>query len=268
MIYLVFFVTLHPNRHTMKKYLFLFIFSVLATGVFAQQNIAEEVRGADSTSTGFVAKALHWYDANMNYTAVGLLMTIESSFIPFPSEVVIPPAVYVASNPESEGGMNIWLIVVVGTIGAMLGAFINYYLSRWLGRPIIYKFVDSKAGHLLSLSGEKMERAEKYFNDHGKISTLVGRLIPVIRQLISIPAGLSKMNVGAFALFTFIGAAVWNCILALLGVLAYKAAKPSLIEEYSHTLSIIIVALFAVVVVFFIAKAIWKKKKKNAQKNL
>ena len=226
-----------------------------------QANIAEQVRGNDTTSTGFIAKALRWYDANMNYTAVGILMTVESSFIPFPSEVVIPPAVYVAANPQSAGGMKIWLIIVIGTLGAMLGAFINYYLSRWLGRPIIYKLADSKVGHLLSLSGEKLERAERYFNDHGNISTLVGRLIPVIRQLISIPAGLSKMNIGAFALFTFIGAAIWNCILGLLGWLAYKAADPALIEKYSHQLSIILIVLFCAVIAFIIAKALWKKKK-------
>ena len=242
--------------------------SATAQSDVSEANVAESIRGTDTASKGFVAEALRWYDANMNYGAVAALMTVESSFVPFPSEVVIPPAVYVASNPESAGGMKIWLIVVFGTLGAMLGAFINYYLSRWLGRPIIYKFVDSKVGHALSLSGEKMERAEKYFNDHGKVSTLVGRLIPVIRQLISIPAGLAKMNVGAFALFTFIGAAVWNCVLALLGWLAYKAAKPSLIEEYSHQLSVIIIVLFCAVVAFVILRAIWKKRKKKAAKNL
>ena len=229
-----------------------------------QLTIAEQVRTADSGSSGFVAAALHWYDAHMNYTAVGLLMTIESSFVPFPSEVVIPPAVYVASNPESASGMKIWIIVVVGTLGALLGAFINYYLSRLLGRPIIYAFAESKLGHLLSLNSEKIERAEAYFNKHGNISTLVGRLIPVIRQLISIPAGLSKMPVGAFALYTFLGAAAWNCILALLGVLAYRAAKPALIEEYSHALSIILIALFCAVILFIIIRALWKKRRQNS----
>lgn len=224
--------------------------------------IAEAVRG-DSSATGFVADLLHWYDANMNYWAVGGLMAIESSFIPFPSEVVIPPAVYVAANPESRGGMKIWLVVLVGTLGALLGAFINYFLSRWLGRPIIYAFVDSKLGHMLQLSGEKMERAEQYFNDHGIVSTLVGRLIPVIRQLISIPAGLSKMNIGAFALYTTIGALVWNCVLALLGWLAYQAADPTVIERYSSLLSYIIIALFVAVVAFFVVRYFVKKSKKQ-----
>ncbi|MBQ9546975.1 MAG: DedA family protein [Bacteroidales bacterium] len=197
----------------------------------------------------------------MNYTAVGVLMTVESSFIPFPSEVVIPPAVYVASNPDSASGMNIWVIILVGTLGAMLGAFINYFLSRWLGRPIIYAFVESKLGHALMLSGEKMERAEEYFNKHGNISTLIGRLVPVVRQLISIPAGLSKMNIGSFALYTFIGAATWNCILALLGYLAYQAADPTVIERYSHLLSIIILALVGVGCLYFVYRLIRKKRR-------
>ena len=112
------------------------------------QHVAEEVRGTDSSSSGFVSQVLTWYDAHMNYQAVGLLMTLESSFVPFPSEVVIPPAVYVACNPDTKGGMKIWLIVLFGTLGALLGAYINYFLSRWLGRPIIYAFADSKVGHL------------------------------------------------------------------------------------------------------------------------
>lgn len=227
------------------------------------QNIAEQVRGTDSNSSGFVADLLTWYDAHMNYSAVGLLMTLESSFIPFPSEVVIPPAVYVASNPDTKGGMKIWLIVLIGTLGAMLGAYINYFLSRWLGRPIIYAFADSKVGHLLRLSKENVQRAEDYFNQHGNVSTLVGRLIPVIRQLISIPAGLSKMNIAAFSLFTFLGAAVWNCILALLGYLAYRAADPSVIERYSHELSVIIIIIFCAAVAFFIVRALIRKRRKS-----
>ena len=225
------------------------------------QGVAEAVRG-DTASSGFVANVLHWYDSNMNYMAVAGLMTLESSFIPFPSEVVIPPAVYVASNPDSRGGMKVWIIVVFGTIGALLGALINYFLSMWLGRPIVYAFAESKLGHVLQLSKEKVQRAETYFNDHGVFSTLVGRFIPVIRQLISIPAGLSRMNLGAFCLFTTIGALVWNCILALLGWLAYKAADPSVIEKYSHELSIAIVALLVAVIAFFVIRYLVKKRKK------
>lgn len=234
---------------------------VLAQPLAAQTNtnIAEAV---DTTKTGWVASVLHWYDAHMNYYAVAGLMTLESSFIPFPSEVVIPPAVYVAANPESRGGMQIWLVVLFGTLGALLGALINYFLSMWLGRPIVYAFAESKLGHFFRLSKEKVVKAENYFNDHGNVSTLVGRFIPVIRQLISIPAGLSKMNLGAFCFFTTIGALAWNCILALLGWLAYKAADPSVIEKYSHQLSIIIVVLFVAAVAFLIVRAIIKKRRK------
>ena len=233
-----------------------------APALQAQQSVGV-AEAVDSTKSGWVASVLHWYDAHMNYVAVAGLMTLESSFIPFPSEVVIPPAVYVAANPESAGGMKIWLVVLFGTLGALLGALINYFLSMWLGRPIVYAFAESKLGRVLQLSKEKVQRAEVYFNDHGNVSTLVGRFIPVIRQLISIPAGLSKMNIGAFCFFTTIGALAWNVILALLGYLAYKAADPSVIEKYSHQLSIIIVALFVAVVLFFVLRAVIRKRKKN-----
>ena len=253
----------HPTRNTLRPLLLLvaLLFVTQPMTVQAQDaaNIAEAV---DTNRSGWVASVLHWYDAHMNYLAVGGLMTLESSFIPFPSEVVIPPAVYVAANPASKGGMKIWLVVLFGTLGALLGALINYFLSMWLGRPIVYAFAESKLGHLLQLSKEKVQRAEVYFNDHGVVSTLVGRFIPVIRQLISIPAGLSRMNLGAFCLFTTLGALAWNCILALLGYLAYKAADPSVIERYSHQLSIIIIVLFAAVVAFFVIRAVVKKHRK------
>lgn len=224
--------------------------------------VAEAVRG-DSASTGWVAWVLHKYDKHMNYWTVGGLMAIESSFIPFPSEVVIPPAVYVALDEHSQSGMNWWLVVIFGTLGALVGAFINYFLSRWLGRPIIYAFVDSKLGHILQLSGEKMERAEKYFNDHGVFSTLVGRLIPVVRQLISIPAGLSKMNIGTFALYTTLGALIWNCVLALLGYLAHLAGDISVVEKYSSEISYIIIGLVILVALFLTVRYFIKKNRKK-----
>lgn len=253
----------HPTRNTLRPLLLLVALLFVAQPMTVQaQDAANIAEAVDTNRSGWVASVLHWYDAHMNYLAVGGLMTLESSFIPFPSEVVIPPAVYVAANPASKGGMKIWLVVLFGTLGALLGALINYFLSMWLGRPIVYAFAESKLGHLLQLSKEKVQRAEVYFNDHGVVSTLVGRFIPVIRQLISIPAGLSRMNLGAFCLFTTLGALAWNCILALLGYLAYKAADPSIIERYSHQLSIIIVVLFAAVVAFFVIRAVVKKHRK------
>lgn len=202
----------------------------------------------------------------MNYASITALMTIESSFIPFPSEVVIPPAVYVASEPTSalcatgNYPVDVALIVLFGTVGAMLGAVINYLLSMWLGRPIIYKFADSRVGHLLLLSSEKVQKAENYFNDHGKVSTFIGRLIPGIRQLISIPAGLAKMHFGQFMLYTFLGAFIWNTVLALLGYIAHGQAD--IINQYSHELSIIILALVGVVVIYYVGKIVYKRIKK------
>ena len=228
----------------------------------AAQSTVHIAESVDTTRTGWVASVLHWYDEHMNYYAVGGLMTLESSFIPFPSEVVIPPAVYVALDEKSQSGMNWWLVVLFGTIGALLGALINYYLSRWLGRPIIYAFANSKLGHMLQLSKEKVERAEVYFNDHGNMSTLIGRFIPVIRQLISIPAGLSKMNIWAFMFFTTIGAAAWNFVLALLGYLAHKAGDISVVEQYSHEISIAIIGIVVLVVAFFVVRYFIKKRKK------
>ena len=211
----------------------------------------------------FVETITGWYAAHMNYASITALMTIESSFIPFPSEVVIPPAVYVASEPTSAlcatGNylVDVALIVLFGTIGAMLGAVINYLLSMWLGRPIIYKFADSRVGHLLLLSSEKVQKAENYFNEHGKVSTFIGRLIPGIRQLISIPAGLAKMHFGQFMLYTFLGAFIWNSVLALLGYIAHGQAD--LINQYSHELSIIILVIVCVVVLYYVGKLVYKK---------
>lgn len=208
-----------------------------------------------------------WYSAHMNYASVTALMTIESSFIPFPSEVVIPPAAFVAGQPESvlcatgNYPVDVLLIVLFGTLGAMLGAIINYGLSVWLGRLIIYKFADSKIGHLCLLSGEKLERAEAYFREHGNVSTFIGRFIPGIRQLISIPAGLSRMHFGAFLWWTFLGAFIWNCVLAAIGYIA--AGQMDLIKEYSHELSIAMIALLGIGVLYIIVKQIIKRKRQN-----
>ena len=237
------------------------LMALMATGSVAAQEPLGIAEAVDSTKSGWVADVLHWYDAHMNYYAVGGLMTLESSFIPFPSEVVIPPAVYVALDENSQSDMNCWLVVLFGTLGALLGALINYFLSMWLGRPIIYAFANSKLGHLLQLSSEKVEKAEVYFNKHGVVSTLVGRFIPVIRQLISIPAGLSKMNIWAFMLYTTLGAAAWNFVLAFLGYLAHKAGDISVVEQYSHEISIAIIGLVILVVAIFVIRYFVKRKK-------
>lgn len=201
-----------------------------------------------------------WYEDNMNYGSITALMAIESSFIPFPSEVVIPPAAYIASKPDSK--LNIFLVILFGTIGALIGAYVNYFLALWLGRPIVYAFCDSKLGKIFLLSTEKVKKAEEYFNKHGNMSTFVGRLIPGIRQLISIPAGLARMNLVSFTLYTALGAGIWNCILALMGYIAHGQAD--LINLYNKEISMIFVAVVCLTIVYFVGKAFYKKRKKTA----
>ncbi|KAB2823126.1 MAG: DedA family protein [Paludibacter sp.] len=234
----------------MKKTLAVLILSLLLLPVrAAETNPAEE-------NVSIVKKVEQWYEKNMNYGTITLLMTVESSFIPFPSEVVIPPAAYIASKDDSH--LNIYLVVLFGTLGALLGAYINYFLALYLGRPILHKFADSKLGHLFLLSSEKIQKAEDYFQTHGKTSTFVGRLIPGIRQLISIPAGLAKMNLIPFTLFTFLGAGIWNVVLALLGYLAHGQAD--LIDKYSHEIGYIIMGLVVVAGFVYLLKKLLKKK--------
>ena len=198
-----------------------------------------------------------WYMDNMNYGTVTLLMVVESSFIPFPSEVVVPPAAYKAL--EEDSNMNIVLVVVFATLGAIVGAIINYYLALWLGRPIIYKFAESRFGKMCLLSKEKIEKAEAYFDKHGKSSTFIGRLVPGIRQLISIPAGLARMNIVNFIGFTALGAGVWNIILAVLGYVGH--GNKDLINRYSHELSYVLLVLGIAFVAYLVFKAVKKKKK-------
>lgn len=249
----------------MKKWIILVVILATVTTSAWAQEVNDSTLIAPQEDESIVMKVENWYANNMSYLSITLLMTIESSFIPFPSEVVIPPAAYVAGKEDSTLHvtdnyiLNVLLIVLFGTIGALLGAIINYLLAMWLGRPIIYAFADSKVGHLCLLSSEKVKKAEDYFNDHGKVSTFVGRLIPGIRQLISIPAGLSKMNFGQFLLYTFLGASIWNIVLALLGYIAH--GQMDLIHAYSHELSIAIMALLGVVVVYFVVKAVVKRVK-------
>lgn len=157
-----------------------------------------------------------WFVNHANYVFVFLFMAIESSFIPFPSELVVPPAAYLAvARPESD--MNVYMIAIVATAGALVGSLINYFLALWIGRPIVYAFANSRIGHACLLDKEKVEKAEVFFDKHGAVSTFFGRLIPAVRQLISIPAGLARMNLGTFCLFTCLGAGIWNCVLTGLG---------------------------------------------------
>jgi membrane protein DedA with SNARE-associated domain len=235
----------------MKKFIAIFFLSIFSLGLFAAESAAPE-------NLSIIKQVEYWYEQNMNYFTITLLMTVESSFIPFPSEVVIPPAAYIASKEGSH--LNIFLVVLFGTLGALLGAYINYALAYFLGRPLLHKFADSKIGHLLLLSSEKVQKAEDYFQTHGKTATFIGRLIPGIRQLISLPAGLAKMNLLTFGLFTFLGAGIWNTILAFLGYIAQ--GQSDLIDLYSHEIGYGILGIVLIVGAFFIYKFIRKKHKK------
>ncbi len=201
---------------------------------------------------------IQWCLDHLNYWTITLLMAIESSFIPFPSEVVVPPAAWKsASDPD----LNVFLVVVAATVGANIGALVNYYLALWLGRPIIYRFANSRIGHMCLIDAEKVERAEDYFHKHGAISTFVGRLIPAVRQLISIPAGLARMRMGHFLLYTTLGAMTWNAILAAIGY--YLSTIPGIeteeqllekVTEYSSEIGYVFIGLGVLIVAYLVYK--------------
>lgn len=198
---------------------------------------------------------------NLNYFWIIVFMTIESSFIPFPSEVVMIPAAYMAA---AEGEMNVGMIITCGTIGALLGALVNYALAYYLGRPIVYRFANSRFGHICLIDQEKVEKAEAFFYKHGVISTLIGRLIPAIRQLISIPAGLSKMNIWKFIIYTCLGAGIWNAVLVGIGLVFHsQIGKEELIAKishYSHIIGYTAIALIIAIIAFLIYQGTKKSK--------
>lgn len=191
---------------------------------------------------------------HLNYFTVALLMTVESSFIPFPSEAVIPFAAYKAANGE----LNIFLVIISGTVGALAGALINYYLALWLGRPLVYRFARSAMGKMLLLSEEKVARAEEYFIKHGRSSTFIGRLVPAVRQLISIPAGLAKMKMRDFIIYTTLGAGIWNIILAVTGYFLYEVR-----EKIYPWIGEILIFVGVVFVIYLIIKSRAAKKKNS-----
>lgn len=195
-----------------------------------------------------------WYMANLNYFTIFLLMMVESSFIPFPSEIVVPFAAWKAG----EGSLTMAGVLLSSTAGAMSGAIINYYLAVWLGRPLLYRLADTKWAHALLINRQGVEKAEAYFVKHGKASTFIGRLVPAVRQLISIPAGLSRMKPGPFLLFTLLGAGLWNMILALIGYFAYD--KREHILPYLDTVMYVLGALF-VIWLSWKGYQVWRRKR-------
>lgn len=198
---------------------------------------------------------------NLNYGTIFFLMLLESTVIPVPSELVVSPAAYHAAG----GNLNVFLVILFATIGADCGATINYFAGYYLGRPIIYRFANSKWGRMCLLNQQKVEKSEKFFYDHGVIATLTGRLLPGIRHLISIPAGLSKMKFWKFILYTTFGAGLWNCILALLGWYLHSVVPEQelndKIMEYGEYIKLGIIALVGIAIVYFVAKWLLKKRK-------
>lgn len=204
---------------------------------------------------------------NLNYGTITLFMAIESSFIPFPSEAVVPPAAWKATV---SGEMNIFLVILFATLGAIIGALFNYYLALWLGRPVIYKFANSRLGHMCLLDEAKVKKAEAYFDKHGAVSTFFGRLVPAVRQLISIPAGLARMGIAKFILFTSIGAGLWNIILAILGYCMSKSEHlkteedvMNAVKKYSNEIGIVFIILMVLIIGYLLYKGLAKPKNKE-----
>lgn len=198
---------------------------------------------------------------HLNYGTIFILMLLESTVIPVPSELVVAPAAYHAA----AGNLNIFLVILFATLGADVGASINYVAGYYLGRPIIYKFANSKWGKMCLLNQEKVEQSERYFDNHGKVATITGRLIPGIRHLISIPAGLAKMNYWNFLLYTTLGAGAWNCILAALGWYLHKIVPEDQLHDeilrYGEYIKWGIIVLVLIAIGYFATRHFLKKRK-------
>ena len=206
---------------------------------------------------------MNWLLSNLTYPNILLLMLLESTVIPVPSELVVAPAAYHAASGE----LNVFLVVLFATIGAGIGASINYVVALYVGRPVIYKFANSKWGKMCLLNEEKVKKSETYFDRHGIVATLTGRLIPGIRHLISIPAGLARMNYWKFLLYTLIGAGAWHSILAGLGWYLHSIVPEDQLEatisRYNHYIVLAIVAVVVLVAAFLVYKH-YRSKKTNS----
>lgn len=198
---------------------------------------------------------------NLNYGTIFFLMLLESTVVPVPSELVVAPAAYHAAG----GNLNVVLVVLFATLGADVGASINYFVALYVGRPVIYRFANSRWGKMCLLNQEKVEKSERYFDNHGVVATLTGRLIPGIRHLISLPAGLARMNYGKFLLYTTIGAGAWHTILAAMGWYLHAVVPEdqleTTIEHYNHYIVIAIVAIVVLAIGWIVIR---KKTKKHS----
>ena len=253
------------NKRIILLIVLLALAAVVAAGVVAFTHGS----GTANASTGELSRDIYyWLKDHMSYAALVLLMAIESSIVPLPSEVVVPPAAYFALQQDCE--LNFFIVIIAATVGAYLGSVINYGLSVLLGRPIIYAFADSRVGHLLRLSSEKLDHAESFFQRKGSVSIFIGRLLPVVRHLISIPAGLSQMNFAKFSIYTILGAGLWNIVLAALGYMLYLVVPNDAqffdqLEHYSHYMKIAGFVLLGIVIAY-IGWKYYSKKKKTTDK--
>ncbi len=187
----------------------------------------------------------------MGYPGIFLLMAMESSVIPIPSELVMPPAGYLAQ----QGEMNMWVAILCGTVGSLVGAYANYFASHYLGRPLVLKY-----GRYVWITEEKFAKVETFFHKHGEISTFIGRLLPVVRHLISLPAGLAGMHHWKFSLYTLLGAGIWCTVLTWIGYFIGK--EQALIMRYSHH-AVIWVIVFSTVLVAVYIKLHRRKSRKE-----
>ncbi len=201
--------------------------------------------------SGIFSALINWLVetiGSMGYCGIVGLMFLESSFFPFPSEVVMPPAGYLAH----QGQMSLPLVLLSGICGSLLGALFNYWLSLRYGRPFFIKY-----GKYLGVTDKVLDKADTFFARHGHISTFVGRLIPVIRQYISLPAGIARMNLTRFCLYTTLGAGIWIVILTLTGY--WLGTNKALIDRYLSEISVALAVCCALLVVFYI----WRHRKEK-----
>lgn len=189
---------------------------------------------------------------SLNYFWIFVLMTIQSSFIPFPSEVVIPPAAFKAVSGE----LNFWLIIVFGLLGSGLGAVINYVLAYFLGRPVVYKLVEGRLGKMLFIKKKTLDKSERYFLKYGELATFICRLIPGVRQLISLVAGFARMKFWPFITYTLLGSGMWIFILALLG---YYLGNEGSVTDSPIVLGGLIAVVF--MAIFIVGVLIYRRRR-------
>ena len=212
--------------------------------------------------THFITAMISWYMSHVNYWTITLLMAIESTILPFPSELIVPPAAYKAANGE----LNIILVMFFATLGALLGSLFNYFFALILGRKLLYSFADTKWAHMLKINREHMEKVDRFFEKYGKSSIFMGRLVPGVRHLISIPAGIAKMDLKAFSIFTTVGALIWNIILAALGYFLFS--QKELLNQFYKQISVGLLGLGAIFVIYLLVKGYSARKRAKVSKDV